>query len=168
MQTKLELDKFYAESHDPWGYKDRLRDRDRRLRLVTVLLDHGPYEKLLDIGAGEGWLTSSYPVKTLHGFELSDVAASRFPSCVQRVLNPDYDYDIVTATGIFYHHYDWKLFMRIVMSSARKHVLVSSIAQWEHPCVNQIGKEIYRTEFAYPIEDNPTTTQRLRLFRVSG
>lgn len=160
MQPKEEIEKHY-EKPDPWGYQKSPSDANRKRILTMALKIFGPYEKLLDIGAGEGWLTKDYPAKILHGFEISDRAAARMPANVKRVLVPEGMYDIITCTGIFYPHYDWRFFQDMVNRHASKHVLVSSIKSWEHPCVDLIGEVVHAEEFKYNEH-----IQRMRLFKV--
>ncbi len=163
-QTKEQLETWYAQP-DPWGYKASEADQFRLAKFLEVIHQFGPYKKLLDIGAGEGFLTSQYPVPVLHGYELSDAAAARFPANVHRAggqFQVDNDYDLVVATGVFYEQYDWSLFLELIKYAAAKHVLVSSIAHREHCCVNRIGKTLLDVSFDYG-----DYTQRLRLFEVS-
>lgn len=160
MQPKDEIEKQY-EIPDPWEYQKTPDDLNRKRILTMTVKIFGPYERLLDIGAGEGWITQDYPVPVLHGYELSNNASKRFPSNVKRIDIPDGSYDIVTCTGIFYPHYDWLGFMDIIYEHASKHVLVSSIKAWEHPCVDRIGNCIHEEEYKYR-----EYVQRMRLFQV--
>ena len=160
MQSIVELNQWYSNK-DPWGYKTNPDDAIRRDHLVRVASTFGPFERLLDIGAGEGWLTQFYPATHKFGYEVSDAAANRFPDSVVRVLNPTGKYDLITCTGIFYAQYDWQTLLKMAKTCAQHCVLVSSIKDWEVPAVNLIGQEVHREEFKYR-----EYTQLLRMFKV--
>jgi hypothetical protein len=148
MQTKEEIEREYG-TQDPWGYQQNPDDLLRKRILTSLSEIFGPYQRCLDLGAGEGWITQDYCAVQAHGYELSDAAAGRFPPRVLRVHDPVGDYDLVCATGVMYGHYDWKRFMQLIRQHASQHVLVSSIKDWEVPDVNGIGHEIFRCEFPY-------------------
>lgn len=162
MQAFEEIEKSY-NTPDPWGYKTNPLDARRKAILTGIAGFHGPYEKCLDIGAGEGWITEAYPAKILHGLEVSNQAAARFPENVKRVVVPEGKYDLICATGIFYGHYNWPFFLQLIKEHASKHVLVSSIASWELKQVDGIGKEIFRAEYVYNVDK-----QRTRIFEVKS
>lgn len=160
MQPIDEIEKSY-KAEDPWHYKTTPDDINRKKKLIDLASKFGPYERALDIGAGEGWITQDLPAKEIHGYEVSDNAASRFPENVKRVLAPQGKYDLILATGIFYGHYNWQLFMEFIRNHASKHILVSSMVPGEHVCVNEIGKVIHQEEFKYR-----HCNQRTRMFQV--
>ena len=63
MQTKQELENWY-EQEDPWDYTITEDDIYRTHFYLTVLEDlDGTYERALDIGAGEGFITKDLPAK---------------------------------------------------------------------------------------------------------
>lgn len=161
MQPKEEIESFYSKP-DPWDYQKTEADIKRREKLVRLAGLHGPYERCLDIGAGEGWITQLYPAKIVHGFEISDQAAARFPQNVKRVLQPEGKYDLICATGVFYGHYDWRLFMEFIKNHGSRIVLVSSMAHGELPCVDTIGKCLHDERYPYR-----HTEQRTRIFEVA-
>lgn len=160
MQPISEIEQSY-NTVDPWQYQSNPDDINRKKILCGLSERFGPYERVLDIGAGEGWITSGYSGKNKHGLEVSNQAASRFPSNVKRVIVPEGKYDLVCATGIFYGHYNIPFFLKLIKECASRHILVSSIAAWEHKCVNDLGKEIHRQEYPYR-----EWTQRTRIFEV--
>jgi len=154
------LDTWYSQP-DPWGYQTNNHDINRKERLIMLANFFGPFERCLDIGAGEGWITKDYPAKEIHGYEKSDLAAARFPPNVGRPIPIVGKYDLVCATGVFYAHYPWDIFLGLVKEHASKYVLVSSIRDWEVECVEQIGTEIARQEYPYR-----EFIQCTRVFRV--
>lgn len=154
--TKEYLEGKYAIA-DPWGYRTNPHDRRRRHRILSAI--KGSYKRALDLGAGEGWITQHLPAQDIHGFEISDLAASRFPENVQRVMQPDGYYDLILATGVFYYHYDWRQLHGIVYAHACGAVVTSHIKDYEIPLD---GKQQHVEEFSY--EDK---TQILRVYDFS-
>lgn len=143
MQSKQELDTWYSKQ-DPWSYKDNPHD----IRRKEIILSHlkGEYKRALDIGAGEGWLTKDLPAKEIHGIEVSDVAASRFPENVKRVHKPEGKYDLIIATGVFYDQYDYKQMHQWILDHASGLVLTSNIKSWERPLPK---KPFFEDEYEY-------------------
>lgn len=174
MQSKAEIEKSY-EVADPWGYQKSSQDANRKKILVGLAelfcpRPYGVYESGIDIACGEGWITGSLPVGgTLHGIEISDNAAARFPHWVQRVDLP-WDrkdlYELVVATGCLYPHYDWQTIVNQILLCARKGtiILISNIQAWENPqAVAQImavAPQIFEASFPYN-----EFSQRVRVFR---
>ena len=79
MQTKQELEEWY-ERVDPWDYTVTPDDLYRKQFYLIVLDDLGQsYDRALDIGAGEGFITKDLPAEQIHAIEMSDAAANRFP-----------------------------------------------------------------------------------------
>src|SRR5690606_19701810 len=84
MQTKESLENWY-KFLDPWNYQNTPDDLKRK----EIILKHiEPCDTILDIGAGEGWITKDLPANEIYAIELSDIAASRFPKNVIRVSEP--------------------------------------------------------------------------------
>src|SRR3990172_9100655 len=98
MQDKSSLDNFY-QNEDPWGYKTNSEDAKRKQIIIDTLKKYGTFSKAIDVGAGEGWITADLPASEFFGFEISDVAASRFPANVNRVTEYG-QYDLITACGV--------------------------------------------------------------------
>lgn len=167
MKQKIEQIEESYNTPDPWQYQVTQDDIDRKDRLITVAkgfaddLPDKKYLRCLDIGAGEGWITKDYPAKELYGYEVSNQAAARFPVNVKRVVAPEGKYDLICATGVFYEHYHWEFFLKMIKNHASHHVLVSSVRQWELPVVNTIGPCLYSETFKYREWE-----QLLRIFKV--
>lgn len=165
MQPISEIEKSY-ENPDPWGYKTNPDDiyRRRVIRFAAMMHishDKAFFERALDIGAGEGWITEYLPAFERHGFEVSEQAASRFPEGVVRAKPPTGKYDLVVGTGIWYRHYDLALFMNLIKEHASDKVLICGVRDWFDSSINHIGKELFRGEFNYY-----AGTQQLRVFQV--
>lgn len=104
------------------------------------------------------------PADEIHGYEISDNAAARFPKNVTRVLDPQGKYDLVVATGVLYPQYDWDHFVNLIKAHASNIVLTSNIKSWEvmAAILTIPGKEIFSAEFSYR-----DYVQKLRIFDVS-
>ena len=100
MQSKEELEEWY-KTPDPWAYQIT-EDDAKRKEIILEMLPYN-YQRALDIGCGEGFITANLPAADIHGIEISDTAASRFPWNVKRVLEPVGVYDLVITTGTLYH-----------------------------------------------------------------
>lgn len=158
MQSKPELDDWYTNP-DPWGYRTNPDDILRRNIIREVLLPLAPFERALDIGCGEGFITSYLPAMKLDGIELSDTAAARLHPRIRRVHEPDGRYDLVVATGVLYAQYEWPLLTGWILSAAQNIVLTCHIKDWE---LNELpaDRQVHVEEFPYR-----EYTQVLRLYR---
>ncbi len=158
---KEELDSYYAMP-DPWSYTTTPSDIRRKQYIIHILNLFGPFSRALDIGAGEGWITSDIPASTRHGFEISDVAAARFPANVTRECSGQYD--LVLATGVLYGHYAWQSFLAMIHDHASRFVVTCSIKPWEvKDAIHAMpGPQIFEAEFPYRVH-----TQKLRVFEVT-
>jgi len=151
MQTKEELEEFY-QTPDPWKYQGNEEDLKRIAEIATVALGVNkgkPYKKVLDIGAGEGYVTQYLPAKEKHGFELSDTAASRFPSSVKRVELPRKGYDLVVLAGVLYEQYDWRGMIDLAKRVGNRVIVTCNIKENERPEVLELGEQVLYKEFPY-------------------
>jgi hypothetical protein len=147
MQTKQELEEWY-EQDDPWEYTVTPDDIYRKRFYLTVLEGLGEYyDRALDVGAGEGFITGDLPAKQIHAIEMSDNAASRLPKNVERVFAPEGEYDLVLVTGLLYRQYDHEQIARLVLEAASKHVCIGGIQDWLLPY--PFGRLIETFRFPY-------------------
>jgi hypothetical protein len=149
MQSKEELEHWYTKK-DPWQYTTTQDDLNRKQKLLSILneINNGYlYDRALDIGAGEGFVTTDLPAKEIFGIEISDLAAQRFPSNVSRLIEPEGKFDLVMTTGTLYQQYDHAKMAEWIKNSASRHILVAGIKSWLIGYV--FGKIIYETEFSY-------------------
>jgi hypothetical protein len=172
MQPKEEIEASYS-TPDPWGYQVNPDDHLRKQIILGVLNAHqykfGPFERALDIGAGEAWITKDLPAETRHGFELSAQARSRMPDDVVPVNSAYGSYDLVVATGVMYTHYDCAEFFKLIREHASKVILTCNIQSWEHQMLKDQsgdlsflnGKEIFKAQFPYR-----EYVQQLRVFHL--
>jgi trans-aconitate methyltransferase len=116
-QSKEELDSWYLAA-DPWGYEGNKDDANRR----SILLGEIPkqaYGRTLDIGCGEGFITSHLPGNSIVGVDLSTKAILR---ARENLPDPKYrfevasifdiatvfskdKFDLVVITGVIYPQY---------------------------------------------------------------
>lgn len=132
MRTREQLEAFYSVA-DPWQFQVTEDDLLRKNRILSAVVQYGPYDRALDIGAGEGWITADLPAQEIHAIEISDHAAARFPLSVHRVSVPDGAYDLVLATGVFYDHYNREQMHRWALDAWGRVLVTCHIAQHEVP-----------------------------------
>jgi hypothetical protein len=158
MQSKKEIDDSYKDG-SPWDYETNPEDAKRKKIILSRLDKYGPFMRALDLGCGQCFITRDLPANEIFGYELSDNAASRFPSNVKRVLTPEHGYDLVVATGVFYDHYDYQTILRLVKKHASQIFLTCNIKEWEVPELNEFNSKVIHEEF-FPYRDY---TQHLRI-----
>jgi hypothetical protein len=157
MQTKEELENWYAIP-DPWMYLQTEDDIKRKSIILDLL---NKYKRALDIGCGEGFITTDLPAIDIHGIEISDNAAHRLPWNVKRVHQPEGVYDLVMTTGTLYQQYDHAQIAEWIRRAAYRHVLIAGIKDWLVPY--NFGTPIASKEFKYR-----EYTQSVILYEVSA
>ena len=157
MQSKEELESWYS-TEDPWQYKTTPDDLYRKDRILSLL---ETYDTALDIGCGEGFVTTDLPAKKIYGIEVSDNASLRLPSNVNRLLQPDGKYDLVMTTGTLYQQYNHQQITQWIKESASHHILVGGIKDWM--IWSDFGKVIKEIEFQYR-----EYTQIVRLYEITS
>lgn len=157
MQSKDELENWY-KTEDPWKYKIT---EDDKIRLENILSFLAPtlYEKVLDIGCGEGFVTKDLPAKQIYGIEISDNAALRLPKNVTRLNEPISKYDLVCTTGTLYSQYNHTQIYEWVVKSSSKHIFIAGIEDWLIDY--DFGKLIKEKQFKYR-----EYTQVFRLYEI--
>lgn len=159
MQSKAELETWYR-SKDPWEYETTADDEMRKRKILDTIKKHrSHYKRALDVGAGEGFITRDLPAEVIHAVEVSDNASLRLKTPISRVLEPEGEYDLIIATGVFYSQYDWKQMQRWILDHASGLVLTCNIKEWEHPLPIT---PFYEEEFKYR-----NYTQHLCLYEFS-
>lgn len=146
MQTKDELEEWYSQP-DPWEYETNPDDSIRKEYVLAALEPHW-YQRALDVGCGEGWITKDLPARVIHGLELSDTARERIPEPVIAIETPTYKYDLIILTGVLYEQYDYRSMMKMVKDYSRRGttVLTCHIKDWEQELP---FKAEYVEEFPY-------------------
>lgn len=158
-QTKEDLEEWYNVT-DPWDYKDNPDDQYRKSLILDALSPHAPFQRALDIGCGEGFITADLPAKQIEGIELSDNAAKRLPDKVKRVVNPTGKYDLIICTGMLYDQYDHHSFLSWIRSHIAPGgiVLTCNISAWE---INTLPDDYQIHEYEFPYR---TYIQKLRVY----
>lgn len=125
-QTKDDIEEFY-KTPDPWGYETHPDDSTRAWYVYSSVVRYGPFKRVLDIGAGEGFITKAFRSKSesIEAVEISDEAAKRFPSFIKRVKQPRGTYDLIIATGVLYEQYDNDIMREWIEEHAAGLVLTS-------------------------------------------
>lgn len=146
MQSKDSLEEWYSLV-DPWGYATNPDDLQRKQRILEAIPEKD-YQRALDIGAGEGFITVDLPAKEIEAIELSDAAAERLPKGIKRVAKPHGDYDLIVCTGMLYAQYDHQQFLDWIREHGIDIVVTSNIKDWE---INDLpeDKQIYQVVFPY-------------------
>ena len=157
MQSKEELEDWY-KVEDPWEYKI-IEDDRIRLQYILDFLEPNVYEKVLDIGCGEGFVTKDLPGKEIYGIEISDNAALRLPKNIIRLHEPVSKYDLVCTTGTLYPQYNHNQIYDWVIKSSSKHIFIAGIKDWLIDY--DFGKLIKEKEFKYR-----EYTQVFRLYEI--
>jgi hypothetical protein len=157
MQSKEELENWYLKE-DPWKYKTTEDDYIRKEKIISLLKN---YNKALDIGCGEGFITKDLPAKEIFGIELSDNASLRLPPNVNRLQTPDGKYDLVITTGTLYQQYNHQQITEWIKECASYHILVGGIKDWM--IWSDFGKIINEIEFKYR-----EYTQVIRLYEITA
>lgn len=158
MQPKSEIENWYKQP-DPWGYESNESDKNRKQRILEILSVYSTFDRAIDIGCGEGFITQDLPANEIHGIELSDNAAERLPKNVKRVHKPEGKYDLILCTGMLYRQYDYRKFLDWINEHARGIVLTSNIKSWQ---INDLPDKylLYQEDFPYR-----EYTQNLRVYR---
>lgn len=159
MQSKQELEQWYEEP-DKWGYFSNEYD-EIRLKNIIYMLGWGKkrYDRILDIGCGEGFITQHLPSEVIHGLDISDNAMGRLPSNVKPVSAPEGKYDLVVSTGTLYSQYDHEHIYNLIMQSASQYILIGGISDWL--IEKNFGAEVQKMHFPYR-----QFTQKLSLYAV--
>jgi hypothetical protein len=157
MQSKEELENWYLRE-DPWNYKTTKDDYFRKEKILSLLKK---YDKALDIGCGEGFITKDLPANEIFGIELSDNASLRLPSNITRLIQPVDTYDLVMTTGTLYQQYNHQQITNWIKQSASHHILVGGIKDWM--IWSEFGEIINEIEFQYR-----EYTQIIRLYEITA
>lgn len=159
-------DEFY-KTPDPWGYKTSEVDRVRKVKILATLVKYGPYESALDIGCGEGWITTDIPATDIFGYEISEVAKSRWPKNINEHCD-GYKYDLVLATGVLYSDYEFPALFGLINDTAAKYLVTCHIASREMKLEQMFSvmgfQQLQMFEFPYQRPEGDFT-QRLRVFK---
>lgn len=140
-QSKEDLERWWS-TPDAWQYETTHDDYIRKEKILELMTY---YNRALDIGAGEGFITKDIPAKTIEAIEISDNAAKRLPEPIKRVSEPTGEYDLILATGVFYDQYNWQQMHEWILEHSNGTIITSNIKDWEHPLpLTPIHEEEFR------------------------
>lgn len=122
LQTPAELDQHY-DAEDPWGYAGNLADQRRKSELLGALPERD-WQRVLDIGCGNGYVTFDLPGASVLGVDISRAAvqwaekrrsslaaaeSARFAFEQASILGLSRavrgSFDLVVITGVLYPQY---------------------------------------------------------------
>lgn len=118
LQPVNELEKWW-EKADPWDYENNPDDLNRRAMLLSVIPQR-QYQKTLDIGCGNGFVTVRLPGKRITGIDISKnaiehaIKRSGDSGHISYQQNSFFDipqlgwsgsFDLVVITGVLYPQY---------------------------------------------------------------
>jgi len=120
LQPLKELENFYDNS-DPWGYEINPDDLKRK-NIILSEIPERKYERVLDIGCGQGFITRDLPGKSIIGVDISAkaiVQANFNQSQIHNRKNISFiqssifeltshmsnTYDLIVITGVLYAQY---------------------------------------------------------------
>lgn len=161
IQTAQDLDIFYSVK-DPWGYSSNPDDIIRREYLLTTL-PKVSYDRVLDIGCGNGFLTYHLPGEFILGCDLSAKAIAwaqqqtiSIPNKKIRFMEASiFDlldkpqlgtFDLVVLTGVLYSQYIGK-------STALIHEVIDNLLKTSGILVSCHIAEWHFCTFPYPLID---------------
>ena len=113
--TKNEMEEFY-KVEDPWSY-DVNEDDDRRVARLLACIPDRKFQRILDIGCGNAFLTVRLPGEEIHGVEISENAIKWARARAERVgknikfhVGSVFDvdkiclgqFDLIVITGVLY------------------------------------------------------------------
>lgn len=170
IQSREELESWYRIP-DPWGYESNTDDLNRRAMLLSVL-PKKRYERVLDIGCGDGFVTHRLPGAVILGVDLSEKAIEY----AKRRETPHIEYrrlslfelpaarlghfDLVVITGVLYPQYvgNGHLLAYTIVDDLLEsggHLVCAHIAEWyrsRFPYVT-VSREYYRyREYSHILE----------------
>jgi len=144
-----ELEKWWESDPDPWKYENDPADIKRR-NILMSLIPEKEYERVLDIGCGNGFITLELPGKSVLGIDISENAikhAKRRAGNQKRIefrraslfdipfFEKQETYDLIVITGVLYPQYigESKLLVYSIIDDILRpggFLLCCHIAEW--------------------------------------
>lgn len=155
LQPIDELEKWW-ENPDPWNYENNPDDLKRREMLISVLPDV-QYQRVLDIGCGNGFVTEYLPGKEIIGIDVSANAINHARKRSKKLKHIKYyqgslfdlpslfegkNFDLIVITGVLYPQY-------IAKSEKFVYTVIDDILQQGGYLVSCHIEEWYNCRFPY-------------------
>lgn len=158
---------------DPFSYRLSSDDWLRRGIVRDILSPEGcvVYQRALDLGAGEGFVTENLPAAAIWGYDVSEKAMSRFPAGSVLRFDPVIHakpFDLICAMGVLYPFYETQnlLDMMVKFKHAQTHFLIAGIPDWEENIdgtMSALGVKRVKTVDIKPYRQYDC--QRIRLYK---
>lgn len=118
LQPINELEKWWEDS-DPWKYEKNPDDLNRRAMLLSVL-PRRQYQRILDVGCGNGFVTERLPGEEIIGIDVSKNAIAHAQKRSKDLKHIKYlqyslfdlpylgwsdSFDLIVITGVLYPQY---------------------------------------------------------------
>lgn len=118
IQSVDDIEQWFTKD-DPWGYEEHPDDAKRKA-VIKSLLANREYNRVLDIGCGDGFITRELPGKEIIGIDISEnaVAQAREKSAgkphITYAASSLFDlpkpgfadsFDLIIITGVLYPQY---------------------------------------------------------------
>ena len=155
LQPIDDLEKWW-ENPDPWGYENNPDDMNRKAMLLSVL-PKKQYQKVLDLGCGNGFVTTRLPGKEIIGVDVSANAirhakdrSKEFPH-IQYLQHSIFDlpdlgwsasFDLIIITGVLYPQYIGK-------SEKLAYIILDDLLKKNGHLVSCHIEEWYQCRFPY-------------------
>lgn len=155
IQDKNDINRWHEKS-DPWGYEASPDDLLRK----EILLSEVPserFERVLDIGCGQGFITRDLPGGSILGVDISEeavnhakkTAAPHISYLASDLFNltrhlGDQRYDLIVITGVMYPQY-------IGHGSELVKMIIDSLLQKGGVLMSVHISDWYKSRFSYPI-----------------
>ena len=170
--NKAQMNTKYAKV-DPFGVKTDNADATRKAKILSVIQDiisnqlNGVrFKRALDIGCGEGFITTDLPADEITGFDISDIALSRCPENMVVVDDPANikgKFDLVICTGSLVREYDFAQILGLIHKHASGIVLTCQTHSTEVKEVATLKNQTHIEQFPYR-----DLKQTLRIFDYYG
>jgi SAM-dependent methyltransferase len=169
LMNKQQMNDKYKKP-DPFGVLTSKADGERKAHILKALNDWitekrggEQFERALDIGCGEGFITKDIPAKEIVGFDVSDLALSRCPEgiiTVDNIANIEGEFDCILAAGVMVREYDFVALLGLIDAKATEFVLTCQTDLTEVAEVTRLkGNPVHTESFPYNVHK-----QNLRVF----
>jgi 2-polyprenyl-3-methyl-5-hydroxy-6-metoxy-1,4-benzoquinol methylase len=152
IQPLSELEEWHKEE-DPWNY-NKNQDDKYRLDFLLSEIPKRDYKNVLDIGCGQGFITTKLPGKKIHGVDISNQAIKHAKKKSSESVTfsqgsifnlnnlGNNKFDLIIITGVLYPQY-------IGMSSSLIYLILNSLLNKDGILVCVHIDEWYNCQFPF-------------------